>query len=108
MAGLDAEKEEFDLMTLFDHAVLFTTNRIDRKTVPNNMFMYETRDGFQDGHFHTLEHRVVLNFFGTVLSKEQLLFGNDPDSLRIVNVGDYEFEACGSVTLQQYADSNLH
>ena len=108
MAGLDAEKEEFDLMTLFDHAVLFTTNRIDRKTVPNNMFKYETRDSSRDGNIHTLEYRVIVDFFGTILSKEQLLLGTDPDSFRFVNVGDYGFEACGSVTLQQYADSRLH
>lgn len=106
--SIDAEKEEFDLMRLFDHCVLFTTNRIDKSTVPNNMFVYETRDSSQDGHIHTLEYRVIVDFFGTILSKEQLLLGTDPDSFRFVNVGDYGFEACGQVTLQQYADSRLH
>lgn len=108
MAGLDAEKEEFDLMTLFDHAVLFTTNRIDRRTVPNNMFMYETRDGSQDGHIHELAYSIIVDFFGTVISKEPLLPPADLDSYSYVSFDDYGFEPCGSITLQQYADSNLH
>lgn len=108
MAGLDAEKEEFDLMTLFDHAVLFTANRIDRKTVPNNMFMYETRHGSQDGHIHELAYSIVVDFFGTVISKEPLLPTDDRDSYRYVSSDNYGFEPCGSITLQQYADSNLH
>ena len=108
MAGLDAEKEEFDLMTLFDHAVLFTTNRIDRKTVPNNMFMYETRDRSQDGQIHELAYSIIVDFFGTVISKEPLLPPADLDSYSYVNFEDYGFEACGSVTLQQYTDSRLH
>jgi hypothetical protein len=106
--GVDAEKEEFNLMHLFGNLVLFTTNRIDRGTVPNNMFMYETRGSSQDGHIHMLMHRVIVDFFGTIISKEPLLPTADLDTRSYVDLKDYGFEACGSVTLQQYADSNLH
>ena len=105
---VDAEKEEFDLMHLFGNLVLFTRQRIDRSTVPNNMFMYEARDCSQTGHITTLEHRVLVDFFGTVISKDPLLPSSDPDAFSLVALKDYGFEPCGSVTLQQYADSKLH
>ena len=108
MAGLDVEKEEFALMHLFDHCVLFTVNRIDRRTVPNNMFMYEARDSSRDGRIHQLAYSVITDFFGTIISKEPLLPPADLDSWSYVNFEDYGFELCGPLTLQQYADSRLH
>ena len=106
--GVDAEKEEFDLMLLFDHCVIFTRNRVDKKMVPNNMFMYEIGDLSQGDCILGLAHKLSAGFCGTIISKEPLLPTDDPDSYSYVDRENYGFEACGSITLQQYADSNLH
>ena len=48
--SVDARKERFELVEVFDRPMLFTCLRVDRDTVPQGMYMYEVRhDDDQQG-----------------------------------------------------------
>ena len=41
---VNAQEESFKLMELFGKTVLFTNMRVDRSTVPEDLYVYELRD----------------------------------------------------------------
>ncbi len=68
---IDANKEVFELAEIDGVPVLFTHARIDRETVPMGFSCYDVREseGFS-GVAVTLENRVIVNHWGTILSRE--------------------------------------
>lgn len=66
----DARNEDFELVELFEKKVLFCDCRIDRGSVPDGIYMYEIRHGDEDICPCELCDWVMVNFFGTILSKE--------------------------------------
>ena len=67
----DARKERFEKAVIDGTEVLFTNIRIDRSTVPENLFCYDIRetDGFS-GVSASVERYVWVNHWGTILSAE--------------------------------------
>ena len=43
MSRRNATEEIFELVTVLDKAMLFSEERIDRATVPKDLYMYEVR-----------------------------------------------------------------
>ena len=70
---VDAKKETFELAMLDAYPVLFTSARVDRKTVPKDLFCYDVRhdDGGQ-GIACEVKPHVLVNHWGTILSKEEI------------------------------------
>ncbi len=70
---VDAGKETFELAMLDEYPVLFTSARIDRKTVPEDLFCYDVRhdDGGQ-GIACEVKPHVLVNHWGTILSKKEI------------------------------------
>lgn len=70
---VDAKKETFELAMLDAYPVLFTSARVDRKTVPKDLFCYDVRhdDGGQ-GIVCEVKPHVLVNHWGTILSKEEI------------------------------------
>ena len=68
---VDAGKVWFEELDLFDQTVLFIGERIDRRTVPLELFAYDIRD---DGYGNVCEMAtyVFVNHWGTVLSKKPI------------------------------------
>ena len=59
---------------------LFTDVRIDPSTIPEGRFMYCIRHSDNDwGAPRTIEPRVVVNFFGTVILDKEIEFPNPND-----------------------------
>ncbi len=70
------EEEPFDVVEVCDKKVLFSNNRIKREELPDGVYKYELRYG-DEGNFCSLEKSVVVNFGGTILTKEPLDLGED-------------------------------
>ena len=67
----DAQKVTYQEVTIFDRPALFTECRIDRTTVPEGVYRYELRPGDEDwGEPVELSRNIVVNFYGTVLTRE--------------------------------------
>lgn len=71
MAVFDAAKEGYMLAEIDGKPVLFTNMRLDRDTVPDGLYCYDARDSDSlDGSFAEIKPHVMVNHWGTVLSRE--------------------------------------
>ena len=71
MSRYDADRLTYDEVTIFDRPALFTECRIDRATVPEGVYRYELRHGDADwGEPIELSRSLMVNFYGTVLTRE--------------------------------------
>ena len=75
---LDANEETFELVEIDGKETLFTNSRLDRTTVPEGLFCYDIREseGFSSEPV-TLEPYVMVNHWGTVLSKEEFTLNDE-------------------------------
>ena len=67
---VNAKEEGFELMELFGQTVLFTNMRVDRSTVPENLYVYELRDEDCTGEICEIKPFVMVNHWGTIICKE--------------------------------------
>ena len=74
----DARDEDFELAEIDNVVVIFTNARIDRDTVPFDLYCYDVREseGFS-GDPVTLEKVVSINHWGTILSKKPFPLEDD-------------------------------
>ena len=66
---LDATQETYAKLTLLGNPVLYTWSRVDRKTVPEGMYMYEIRHSDEGTEPCQIGNWIMVNFYGTILSK---------------------------------------
>jgi len=68
---INAEIETFDLIEAAGKAVLFTPFRIERNTVPDDLYCYDLRaSDHEDGESATIENTAVFKHMGTILCRE--------------------------------------
>lgn len=71
MAVFDAEKEGYELGEMDGKMVAFTNMRIDRDTVPEELYCYDIRDSDRlNGSCAEIKPYVMVNHWGTILCKE--------------------------------------
>lgn len=71
MAIFDAGKEGYLLAQIDGRQVLFTSMRLDRATIPKELYCYDIRDSDRlDGSFTQVQPFVEENHLGTILSRE--------------------------------------
>ena len=64
--------EEFELIVIFDKPVLFTCERLDRSLPIEGVYYYDIRhDDECMGDMSELKDRVMVNHWGTIISKEK-------------------------------------
>ena len=74
MKLMDARKETFDHIELFDAPAMFTNLRIDRSTVPDGLFCYDVRGtGDDPGALYVIEPFVFVNHSGTIIGVEDYM-----------------------------------
>ena len=74
MICVDARKEIFDHIELFDAPAMFTNARVDRSTVPDGLFCYDVRGSDDDpGSLCVIEPSVFVNHAGTIIGIEDYL-----------------------------------
>ena len=68
----------FDVIDLFGKAALFTSDRLTDSNIPKGLFLYHVRgDDETTGGFAELAPRVLVNHFGSIVTKEPIDFGDD-------------------------------
>lgn len=104
---LNAKKEVFELVELDGIKVLFTNARLDRATVPDGLYCYDIRETEGgSGIAATLEPYVLVNHWGTVLSKQAFLKG-EQDIYNIKTDLNYLCEDCTIAEFMEQDELNL-
>lgn len=73
MARLNANEVTYTGIKVFDIPALFIDERIDRKTVPDGLYVYEIRhadDNMCDPC--ELAYGILVNFYGTVITNQEI------------------------------------
>jgi len=87
----NAIEEKFSEATLLGKQALFTSIRIERKSVPAGCFLYELRHADDaSGDVAEVARSILVNFYGSVIMREQLIL---PESGRLGNYLVIEDEA---------------
>ena len=68
--------EKYDVVELFGKPALFTSDRLNNSDIPQGLYVYHVRgDDETTGGFAALEPRVLVNHFGSIVTKEPVDFG---------------------------------
>ena len=71
MTRLDVRQERWEKVEVLGKECLFNDMRFDRNTVPEGYYMYEVRHSDEDwGEPCEIALGILVNFYGTLLSKE--------------------------------------
>lgn len=68
----DAAKENYMLVDMDGYICLFTNIRLNRDTIPKGLYCYDVRDNDGDGSFAEIQPFVMVNHWGTLVSKEPI------------------------------------
>lgn len=79
MARFKANEVSWEKVKVMGKECLFNDLRIDRQSIPEGYFMYEVRHDDEDwGEPVEIALGVMVNFFGTLLTKEQFTLEPSP------------------------------
>ena len=105
---VNAHEEWFEQVTVLGLPMLFTCERVDRRTVPQGLFLYEVR--YDDYNFCNpvqLAKGILVNHYGTLLSRWPVELESSPitdNAYRDIDRDkDWHFEEGGS-TLKEYME----
>lgn len=74
----DANVLNYELISFKGHEVLFTPSRIKATSIPNNLYLYETRyDDKHCGIISGLSTHVLVDFLGSIISSKELLLDKE-------------------------------
>lgn len=69
----DVKDVSWEVIELLDELCLFVDERINRASVPKGLYLYEVRHADEDwGEPVEIAEGILVNFFGTILSKKEL------------------------------------
>lgn len=78
----NALEEEFEVVTVCNIPMLFTSSRVDRATIPQGLYAYDVRHSDDDwGKPVEISTHVWVNHFGTLLSKNKLPLQSDGENV---------------------------
>ena len=60
----------------------FSDIRIKRDTIPNNMYAYDLRESDEGGKVCQVQYSVLVNYFGTIITKEPIKGIEDGPSIK--------------------------
>lgn len=101
--NIHVDDGDWELFRIFGRDALFSNYRIDRSTVPKQLYAYDLRDRDDlSGIPSELKSRVTANHMGTVLVKAP--FENADDGI-IINLEDYDFVG-GECDVRDFIDGN--
>ncbi len=94
-------------MKLFGKDVLFTDIRIPKDLLPKNIHRYELRHDDEGwGEICQIAPNILVNFYGTILSKNELALNND--YYRDINEEvDIKHSTKPSLTISEYTKQNI-
>lgn len=106
MERYDARKETFEEIEIFDTLALFSSGRIQRESVPEGFYCYEVRhDDECMGSPCELSSHVLVNFWGTVISKVSLI--NKGEERRYIGTEDWGYTENTEIQLKSWLGYNM-
>ena len=90
----------FEDVEVLDTHMIFTSFRIDRKTVPKGVYTYDIMHD-DDAYACKIAPFVLVNHLGTVLSKKPVKFPSPEDQRIYLKRDDFSFVGSGT-TLEKY------
>lgn len=110
MYRLNAMDETYEMVTVLDKPMLFSSCRIDRNTVPKGLYVYEVRhDDDQRGDPVQIANWIMVNHWGTLISSEPLKLnsrkGENNAYLNIDPEEDWNYEGI-AITLKEYMEQH--
>lgn len=106
MERYDARKETFEEIEIFDTLALFSSGRIQRESVPKGFYCYEVRhDDECMGIPCELNSHVLVNFWGTVISKVSLI--NNGEDRRYIGTDDWGYTENTEIQLKSWLGYNM-
>lgn len=100
MKPLDARNEHYTLVDVDGYICLFTNMRLDRETIPDDIYCYDVRDDCGDGSFAQIQKSVLVDFWGSILTKDSIPL--DPQWHCYWPERDAEYYPNESFTLEQF------
>ncbi len=102
---VNAAEESFELMNMLGQYVLFTNMRVDRDTVPQDLYVYDVRhDDDCTGEICEIKPSVMVNHWGTIICKEPIEMDEFWHS-KFVDKDDYSYLG-DSVKLDEYINTD--
>ncbi len=103
---IDARKEKFQVVTVFGEKMLFTNARVEPKSVPKGLHLYEVRHSDEDwGEPIQIAEWIRVNHWGTLLSAKPIELEKSPvidNSYRDINPEtDWNYES-NELTVREY------
>jgi len=104
MVRCDARKETYEEIEIFDTPALFSAGRIQKDSVPEGFYCYEVRhDDECMGIPCELSTHILVNFWGTVISKIPLIKKNE--CKRYIEDEDWSYTGNIEIKLESWIDS---
>ncbi len=103
---VNAQEESFELMDILGQRALFTNLRVDRSTVPKDLYVYELRDEDCTGEICEIKTFVMVNHWGTIICKEPIELDTRWNS-RFVDSNDYSYLG-DSIKLDEYINTDCY
>lgn len=72
MKPINANEADYERFEILGHDALFTCLRIDRKSLPEGLHAYDLRDEDSTGEICELKSHVMVNHWGTVVTREPI------------------------------------
>ena len=104
---VNAAEESFELIEIFGKTVLFTNMRVDRDTVPQDLYVYDVRhDDDCTGEICEIKPSVMVNHWGTIICKEPIEMDEFWHS-KFVDKDDYSYLG-DSVKLDEFINTDCY
>lgn len=89
MSAVDARTERFEAVEIVGIPGLFTTQRVDRSTVPKGMYAYDMQTSEEDwSQPCVLARHITVEHFGTVLTASPIPL--PPNGYLNLSAGDFD------------------
>lgn len=104
---VNAAEESFELMNMLGQYVLFTNMRVDRDTVPQDLYVYDVRhDDDCTGEICEIKPSVMVNHWGSIICKEPIEMDEFWHS-KFVDKEDYSYLG-DSVKLDEFINKDCY
>ena len=102
---IEINYEKYDLVELFGKPALFTGERLSRAKIPEGLYVCHVRgDDETTGGFAELAPRVLVNHFGSIVTKEPIDFGKE-GYISFTEETEPNFTG-QSITMRDFLDGN--
>lgn len=103
------QNEAYEVVSVNNTPYLCCDFRVDKDSIPEGMHMYECADAECNGRVCRIQNGVMVNFWGTIIGKEELPMENgayypDYDTEYDEQKDEYYYQICNELTDDELDD----